>query len=253
MEPNDLLDLTESFLASFRDEVQSFQDALSKLDKRTAAVIERIDALRNAEEEELPPRRQVPYLSQWGTGADIRQGDCGPASVAMIVHHLTSHRPTVDEVAASCGQPTSGRGSLYTGYAQLKRGALAYDVTLEVRSPYTEKRGLQRLDLGVIREFVTKGLPVIALVHYGVLRDKTNGVPGIVNNQDQTFTRGHFFDVVDFAGDDPIVNDPDYWKNRVSDGEYRRIPVDAFEAALKAVAPGCTVGYQGAVVSGRLP
>lgn len=192
---------------------------------------------------------QVPYLSQWGTGADVRRGDCGPADVAMQTHFLTSHRPTVDQAAAACGQPSAGEGSRYTGHAQLRQGAAHYGFRLQTRSPYTEEyHDIPKLTLDLLRDQVNRGYPSIALIHYGVLRDRTNSLSDYIQNQDQNFGRGHWILFVGYDSDDVICHDSDFWGSRASDGEFRRIPADAFEAALATVAPGCTVGFQGLIV-----
>jgi len=190
----------------------------------------------------------VPFLSQWGDGADVRKGDCGPASVAGIVHYATNHRPMVDQVAVSCGQPSAGEGSQYTGHAQLRQGAARYGIALETRSPYTEEYDRLRLSIELLKQQIDRGKPSITLVHYGVLRNKTNDRAGIIANQDQTYGRGHWFLVVGYTDNMIIVNDPDFWDERASDGDHRHIPLDAFEAALATKAPGCSVGYQGLIV-----
>lgn len=194
----------------------------------------------------------VPYLSQWGVGADVRRGDCGPADVAMMVHGLTVYRPTVDQTATACGQPSSGEGSQYTGHAELRRGAAHFGITLESRSPYTARRGLPELTIGMMQAQVDAGYPSIALIHYGVLRDETNKLGGYVHNQDQKFGRGHWILFVGYDEDagDVICHDSDFWSSRASDGEFRRIPARAFRVALEAVAPGCSVGSQGLIVKG---
>lgn len=190
----------------------------------------------------------VPYLSQWGTGADERRGDCGPASVGMIVHFRTGYRPTVDQVADACGQPKPpDPGEGYTGHGQLRTGAEAFGIKLETRSPYTERYDKPKLTIDLLLAQVDKGLPSIALVHYGVLREETNGT-GAIENQDQSFRRGHWFVVVGYDEQQIIVNDPDYWGARASQGDHRPIPRAAFEKSLATKAPGCTVGHQGLIV-----
>lgn len=187
----------------------------------------------------------VPFLPQWGEGADVRQGDCGPASVTMLVHYLTGHRPTVDQVADACGQPTAGKGSQYTGHGNLRTGAAHYGITLESRSPYTDR---ESLSIWFLKDQINAGKPSIALINYGVLKNslKSSGAE-IIKNQD-TFEGGHWLVVVGYEGNFILVNDPDFWRARASDGDHRRIPVEVFEMALGAVAPGCTVGYQGLIV-----
>ena len=190
----------------------------------------------------------VPFLSQWGDGADVRKGDCGPASVAMLVHHLTGYRPTVDQVADACGQPSAGVGSQYTGHAELQRGAAHYGVTLEIRSPYTRRRGREGLSIRLLMDQIDAGKPSIALIDYSVLKKllKSFG-PEIIKNQD-IFEGGHWLAVVGYDENSIVVNDPDFWKARAGDGDHRRIPIEVFDAALGSVAPGCTVGYQGLIV-----
>ena len=87
------------------------------------------------------------------------------------------------------------------------------------------------------------------LVHYGVMRNETNHLD-IVHNQDQKYDRGHWMLFVGYDGNDVILHDPDYWGARTKEGKFRRMPASAFVAALEAVAPGCTVGNQGLVVAG---
>ena len=189
----------------------------------------------------------VPFLPQWGVGADVRRGDCGPACVAMVIRDQSTHSPTVDQAAATCGQPATGSGSLYTNHAQLRQGAAAYSVTLATRSKYQPPE----LTLELLEDQVDAGLPSIALIHYGVLRDETNKIPasmGYVRNQDQNYERGHWVVFIGYDKADVYIHDPDYYSAREQDGNARRVPRLAFERALEAVAPGCSVGFQGLVV-----
>jgi hypothetical protein len=195
---------------------------------------------------EMPDSRlAVPYLSQWGAGADQRPGDCGPACIAMITAYLTAKRPTVDEAAAACGQPPAGEGAKYTNHAQLRQGARAFGFTLESRSKYTPPP----LTLELLKSQVDKGRPSIALIHYGELRDRTNPISGIIHNQDQNYARGHWITFTGYDQKGVYIHDPDFWQDRSNDGNARFIPTAAFAAALAATAPGCSVGYQGLIAT----
>lgn len=186
----------------------------------------------------------VPYLSQWGATANQRRGDCGPACIAMLAHYLTTHRPTVDQAAAACGQPTAGQGSLYTGYPELVRGASVYGIEMAVRNSYRPPS----LTYDILQAKVNQGKPSIVLLHYGVLRDLTNKLVNVTKNQDQNYARGHWCLFIGYDEQGVYIHDPDYWPPRTSDGDGRYVPLDAFLAAHRAVAPGCTVGEQGLVV-----
>jgi hypothetical protein len=185
----------------------------------------------------------VPYMPQWGEDADERRGDCGPACNAMLVNYTTLKGPSVNEMAFACGQPTTSPGQFYTNHAQLRTGARAFGVTLQTRSKYSPPI----LDLPLLKSKVDQGKPSIVLVHYGVMRHETNHLD-IVHNQDQKYDRGHWMLFVGYDGNDVILHDPDYWGARTQQGKFRQMPASAFVAALKAVAPGCTVGDQGLVV-----
>jgi hypothetical protein len=165
----------------------------------------------------------------------------------MIVPFLSNPNPTVNEAAEKCGQPSTGTGSFYTNHAQLRQGAQYYGVTLETRSKYRPPE----LTLELLEDQVDAGLPSIALIHYGVLRDETNKLPatlGYVRNQDQNYDRGHWVVFIGYDKKDVFIHDSDYWGAREQDGNARRVPINAFEKALEAVAPGCSVGFQGLVV-----
>jgi hypothetical protein len=187
----------------------------------------------------------VPYLSQWGAGADERRGDCGPACVAMLARYYGYGHPavTVDEAAAACGQPITEPYSNYTGHKQLRDGAGHYGITLRTRSKYAPPS----LTLPLLKAQVDDGHPSIVLLHYGVLRDLTDDT-GYTENQDRTYSRGHWCLFVGY--DDKLVylHDPDYYGAHVNYGKFRAVPTPAFVSALGAVAPGCTVGNQGLIV-----
>lgn len=177
----------------------------------------------------------VPYLSQWDIpDADDRPGDCGPACVAMIIHHLTSQRPTVDEVATACGQPTTGSGRWTTRFDQLVKGARAYGLAMRWTRPLTIDELCARIDMSK---------PSVALINYGVLGQR-------VENQDD-FTGGHFVVVVGYDDECIIVHDSNWGigGERRDEGAFRRIPRDVYELAASTPAlKYFTYGWQGLVL-----
>jgi len=161
------------------------------------------------------------YLSQWdspgvieGTpvDADARRGDCGPAALGTPIYAYTYHRPTVDEIATACGQPTTGQGSYYTNFTQLAKGAAKYGLTLK----YVYKR----YQIPFIINELRAGRMSIALINYGGLYDTLRAFyPDAVQNQDK-FRGGHWVTVVGYVpqhptlGDCILTNVPDYWTPR---------------------------------------
>jgi hypothetical protein len=205
------------------------------------------------------PELPYPYLSQWDT-PDMRieydgaiyipnsnrtRGDCGPAALAMMLWKRTNQRPTVNQVGIACGQPVDGNGSMYTNHGQLRAGAASYGVTLQTRSPYI----LPRLDLDLLREELAAGRPVIALILYKALREELQAYPDSIKNQDD-FNGAHWVLVVEMSEDAVWIMDPDFWGDRREEGNYRRVPILAFDEALRRTheASGCSVGYQGLVL-----
>ena len=196
----------------------------------------------------------VPYLSQWGPTANKRRGDCGPATVAMAVQALTHFRPTVDDAALACRQPTSGQGSFFTSIYQLRgdpptaargpSGLFVYGLNSDITSPYSAPK----LDLAILKAQVDKGLPSIALIDYRHLRELTNPIEGIVHNQDQGYNFGHWVLFVGYNETGVFVHDSDFWQDRVGEGAYRYIPDYAFVASLESPAQGNTYGSQGLVI-----
>jgi len=195
----------------------------------------------------LQVRLDVPYFSQWGPGADVRRGDCGPACVSMIAAYKVGTPVSVDRMADYCGQPSAGVGSQYTGHANLRKGALACGVSLKTVSPAGAGLGLKPY---LIDLHLYNGNPVIALIHYGVLRDELNhySPDEYTYNQDVNYDRGHWCLVVGYGDDFYLIHDPDFWGNRTLEGAWRKVPRLAFDEALRSVAPGCTMGHQGLVI-----
>jgi hypothetical protein len=193
-------------------------------------------------------RLAVPYVSQWGDSANQRSGDCGPACIAMLARYVTGKSPTVDRAADACGQPATGPGASYTDHAQLRKGAAFYGFTLQTRSKYSPPP----LTIQLLKEKIDAGRPSIALIHYGVLRDLTNPITGIVHNLDQKYARGHWIVFTGYDDEGVYIHDPDFWGQRVNDGDSRLVPESAFTEALNATAPGCSVGNQGLIITGGI-
>lgn len=230
----------------------------------TQAVIAEEVEKRLDEEKADAGRISLPafYLSQWDkpgqlggydVDADDRRGDCGPACLASMIFFLTSHRPTVDEVAEACGQPTAGSGANYTNHAQLRQGAAEYGITL---------RSSQRL--GLMKETLVKqlrkGFPSIVLVNYKTMRVRCAGYLSIVQNQDTGFDGAHWVLVVGWNPESAcldsgfVINDPDFWGARRGEGNHRIVPEDVFLEAMGTVSatPGASRNYQGLVVAGLI-
>jgi len=166
----------------------------------------------------------------------------------MIIWKLTNLRPTVNQVGIACGQPSSGNGSMWTGYGQLRAGAAAYGLTLHTRSPLIKSHPV--LDLDLIRSELSKSKPVIALIKYGALQEALNDYPNAIRNMDK-FQGTHWVTVVGMTNEEVFVMDPDFWAIRRTDGSYRPVPVAAFDEALRRVPESsfCTVPYQGLILA----
>ena len=204
------------------------------------------------------PDDRYPFLSQWDDGhqvtfkgldyrnyANRTNGDCGPASLASLIWFHTIYRPTVNEVGLACGQPADGNGSYWTNHGQLRAGAASFGLTLATRSPYVPPQ----LDMDLIRAELADGRPVIALYHYGALSQELRKFPGATENQ-SSFRGTHWSLVVKMNDDFVYVLDPNYKGSQRSDGDYRPIPIPAFDAAMRRVPESayCSVPYQGLIL-----
>ena len=202
-----------------------------------------IDGALTQLREPLPVKRilPVPYLPQWGVGADARRGDCGPANVAMLAHYLTDKRPTVDQAAAACGQPIP---SSSTSFGDLQRGVAFYGVKLSACGPWNKTP----LTLDIFKRAIDLGKPSIALINYGVLRHMTDADERAVKNWDRNYNKGHWVVFVGYDADGVYVHDPNY-PPPMNDGNARWLPVCAFVAALTVPAEGNRYGSGGLLLA----
>ncbi|MBU1621855.1 MAG: C39 family peptidase [Gammaproteobacteria bacterium] len=210
------------------------EQLLAELARLTAECVTlQVEALRRAMGRASSTVRvslDVPHVIQWGPGANRSPGDCGPACTTKLVHHLTEHRPTVDEVAIAAGQP---EGSHYTTLAQLAAGAAKYGLVLQWQRP---------LKLDAIRAELDADKPVLVLIHYGALAGRL----------DQGYTGGHFVVVVGYGRDEEgeyfLLNDPDWWGDRAAEGDHWRVTATELDAALDECSLDGNRNYQGLVI-----
>ena len=194
------------------------------------------------------------YLSQWDkpgvvdsvpVDADERRGDCGPAALGTIIYAYSQYKPTVDRIADACGQPKTGKGSYYTTFSQLNKGAHVFGLAL--------KYVYREYEISFIINELRAGRMSIGLINYGALYDAIKSFyPDAVQNQDK-FRGGHWVTAVGFVpghpqlGDCILINDPDFWTPYRQNGDHRYVPVGALEMALKTPPStgDFTVPYQG--------
>jgi len=153
----------------------------------------------------------IPYLSQWDSDARLSIGDCGIVSVAMIArwkYNLISP----DALLIKSGLP-SGRSTYIFG--ELIRAGNSIGLKFKYTYPATWIE---------IKKDIQRGYPVIPLLDYEYLS----------GNQDVNFKGNHFWVVVGFDENNVIVNDPDWWGVRRSEGYKRKIPLGEFEKAIGA-------------------
>jgi ABC-type bacteriocin/lantibiotic exporter with double-glycine peptidase domain len=156
----------------------------------------------------------VPYVSQWSPTAQLTKNDCGPAALTMIVHYLTDHSPTVDQVSHAAGLEAN---AAYSSFDQLAKAARRFDLTPTYVRPLTQHH---------IEQQIEAGRPILALVKYDLLQTQEDP------NQD-SFTGAHFVALVGFNRQTQtiILHDPDRLHGDTF-GEFRELPRDVFLKAL---------------------
>lgn len=155
------------------------------------------------------PIHDVPYHSQWESGAARFKSDCGPACVMMLLDYCgVGVMPTIDQLSVEAGMDTHPN---YTSIPDLVRIAGLHQLALH------EKRGVtaDRLDT-----------PCIALIHYASILDRL----------DQGYTRGHWVVVTKVEKDSVTFHDPDYFGDRLPEGKDRRVSLSIFQQALNDCA-----------------
>lgn len=153
----------------------------------------------------------VPYLSQWDTTASKTRNDCGPSSLAMALNFYGENL-TVDQVFEK-----TGAGTGYISLPQLAKAASYYGYKCEAFTNGTAE---------ALRGFINQGIPVITVVHYGLLSSR----------QDTNFSGPHIFLTVGYRDDGYFVNDPDFWGSFRKDGDHHFYTKADFENAWEQSA-----------------
>ena len=154
----------------------------------------------------------IPYKSQNDPDASKFRNDCGPASLAMVLHAFGVTVST-NAVFRKTGAPDNG----FVSVGQLRRASQSYGVPLEYRADQT---------LAQLRKLIRSGKPLIALVHYGAF---VQVAPG--QSTQSKFTGPHFLVVVAYDDQHVYVNDPLWSGTRRSEGERLRWTNAQFMAA----------------------
>ena len=150
----------------------------------------------------------VPYKTQWDADAGGTANDCGPTSIAMITNYFDpSLKVTTDKV-----WQFSGAGLGLINIAQMQKAI----TTLGYKSEFRPNCSVSDL-----KAFIDRGMPVIALVHYGDL----------TSVQDTAYKFGHFFAVVGYRSDGYFVNDPNFKDKFRADGDHHFFTKAEFEKA----------------------
>ena len=144
----------------------------------------------------------IPYKSQYDADASEFRNDCGPASLAMILQSFGVHVST-DAVYRKTGT----KANRYVSIGQLMRAGLSYGVPFEYFYDWSLDQLMDRL---------SKGQPLITLVHYGAWSQLEPGV-----STQNKFKGPHFVVVLGFDNQYIYVNDP-LWKLERRNEGYRK-------------------------------
>ena len=148
------------------------------------------------------------YKSQWDNDASGSNDDCGPACLAQILNFY-GENVTTDEIFWKTGAASN---ALIT-FAQLYRAISSYGYNYELFTNSNRDK---------IKELINKGIPAVALVHYGNL-----------STRQDTYTGPHFIVIRGFSDKGVYTNDPDFWGVRRNEGNNHLYTWQEFELAWK--------------------
>ena len=154
----------------------------------------------------------VPWLSQHTDTAQHAPGDCGPACITMVIHHLTDLQPTVDQVSVAGGVP---KGADWASLRQLQRSSHHFGIGALLIQPVTATR---------IDQEINAAMPLIVRDNYATL------------NKDRP-EKAHFLLVVGFSPSSIIYHD-----SNKPDGSFIETERSTFLNAMRRTSrtPGNT-------------
>lgn len=160
----------------------------------------------------MASKLSVPYVGQVGEGANLHGNDCGPASAAMVIKYSGADCPTVDKLFDEV-QPA---GDAYTSFGDLSKLLDARGIDVDYG---------QGVSNGDLYEYLTRGMPLIALIRYGAL----------ATIRPNKFTGSHFVVVIGIDLDTVYIHDP---LNTPTSGEGVAVPLAMWEDAWGTLAEG---------------
>ncbi|GAB4490392.1 MAG: hypothetical protein Fur0016_28650 [Anaerolineales bacterium] len=163
-----------------------------------------------------PALRPVPYVSQWGRGAETRTNDCGPACAAMLLRAHQKTALTPDEFY----ERFAIQGDPYLHASQLMSAMGKIGLQTEFRA------GMTVQDLFAV---LAAGKPAIVLLGYKALSEA-----GLT---EKPFAGPHFAVAVGMDVKNIYLNDPLY-SNPLA-GEAHPYPLEVFWKAWKEASGGC--------------
>jgi len=153
----------------------------------------------------------VPHISQWDTNASYSKNDCIPVCSAMLVAYYGGNL-TPDQISSRIG--TQG----LVNFDQIRKALDAFGYKLIGETYKT---------MDDLKKSIDKGIPFIAIVHYGDLP-----------NRQDTYTGGHAVVVTGYDDNNVYVNDPDFWGDRRLEGKSKAYPISSFYTAWQSRADG---------------
>lgn len=163
----------------------------------------------------------VPYVKQYGPGADAFGKDCGPACSVMLLAAYTGERMTPDD--------------FYRAITEEDRYISKSQLQTVLRTKGIESENVKDVSLAGLHAYLAAGKPGIALINYGVLRDHIT--------TESTFTGPHFVVTVGMDDQHVYIHDP-LWRTR--SGAWLAVPhaawLEAWERAKEQINnPSCSV------------